>query len=200
MQVATPSAADQVVVGAAINLFALGLTGTLYRGKFGQSANIIDVPKVPATPILAFMVLSVGAIWFLLYRTKWGLAARSVGEYPKAAEAASRRAVYLDPRSARARREGQVGGREAPVSGTGSEHAGGFNLSAWALNHKPLIGFLINGLLWKRMPKNLGGVIGCIAILASFVVSLGIFFEVKSAGFQPQTKLLQTQRGEANER
>lgn len=48
----------------------------------------------------------------------------------------------------------------------------------------PLIGFLINGLLWKKMPKSLGGVIGSVAILASFVVSLGIFFEVKSASFQ----------------
>lgn len=48
----------------------------------------------------------------------------------------------------------------------------------------PLIGFLINGLFWKRMPKTLGGVIGSTAILASFCVALGIFFEVKSASFQ----------------
>lgn len=48
----------------------------------------------------------------------------------------------------------------------------------------PLIGFLINGIFWKRMPKTLGGVIGCVAILASFIISLGIFFEVKSASFQ----------------
>lgn len=48
----------------------------------------------------------------------------------------------------------------------------------------PLIGFLINGLLWNKMPKNLAGIIGSVAILASFCVSLGIFFEVKSPGFQ----------------
>ncbi|WP_345081333.1 NADH-quinone oxidoreductase subunit L [Nemorincola caseinilytica] len=47
----------------------------------------------------------------------------------------------------------------------------------------PLIGFLINGLFWKSMPKSLGGAIGSLAILASFIVSLGIFFEVRSAGF-----------------
>jgi NADH-quinone oxidoreductase subunit L len=47
----------------------------------------------------------------------------------------------------------------------------------------PLIGFLINGLFWKRMPKTLGGLIGCVTILASFVVSAGIFMEVKSASF-----------------
>ena len=49
----------------------------------------------------------------------------------------------------------------------------------------PLIGFLINGLLWKSMPKKLSGAIASLAILASFVVSLGIFFEVKS-GAAPQ--------------
>ena len=47
----------------------------------------------------------------------------------------------------------------------------------------PLLGFLINGLFWKSMPKSLGGIIGTVTILASFVVSLGIFFEVKSASF-----------------
>jgi NADH-quinone oxidoreductase subunit L len=47
----------------------------------------------------------------------------------------------------------------------------------------PLIGFLINGLFWKRMPKTMGGIIGCLAILGSFVVSLGIFLEVKDPAF-----------------
>ncbi len=47
----------------------------------------------------------------------------------------------------------------------------------------PLIGFLINGLLWNKMPKSLAGIIGSTAILASFVVSLGIFMEVKGPNF-----------------
>lgn len=47
----------------------------------------------------------------------------------------------------------------------------------------PLIGFLINGIFWNKMPKTMGGIIGSVAILGSFVVSLGIFFEVKSAAF-----------------
>ncbi len=46
----------------------------------------------------------------------------------------------------------------------------------------PLIGFLINGLGWRKIPKAAGGIIGSVAILASFAVSLGIFFEVKSTG------------------
>ncbi|MBC7555279.1 MAG: NADH-quinone oxidoreductase subunit L [Taibaiella sp.] len=48
----------------------------------------------------------------------------------------------------------------------------------------PLLGFLINGIFWNKMPKSLGGIIGSVAILASFAVSLAIFFEVKSPGFQ----------------
>ncbi|MBA3827787.1 MAG: NADH-quinone oxidoreductase subunit L [Taibaiella sp.] len=46
----------------------------------------------------------------------------------------------------------------------------------------PLIGFLINGIFWRKMPKTAGGVIGTLTILASFIVSLGIFFEVKNSG------------------
>lgn len=50
----------------------------------------------------------------------------------------------------------------------------------------PLIGFLINGLGRKSLSKSLIGLIGSGVILASFAVSLGIFFEVKQVGFQPQ--------------
>lgn len=46
----------------------------------------------------------------------------------------------------------------------------------------PLVGFLINGLGWKTIPKSLGGAIGTIAVLASFLVSVGVFFEVKAGG------------------
>jgi NADH-quinone oxidoreductase subunit L len=58
---------------------------------------------------------------------------------------------------------------------------GNFSQFVYLVPLFPLIGFLINGIFWKKMPKSLGGIIGCVAILASFCVSLGIFFEVKSA-------------------
>src|ERR1700748_1035918 len=48
----------------------------------------------------------------------------------------------------------------------------------------PLIGFLINGIGWKGVSKSVPGIIGSLTILASFAVSLGIFFEVKSPSFQ----------------
>jgi NADH-quinone oxidoreductase subunit L len=40
----------------------------------------------------------------------------------------------------------------------------------------PLIGFLINAFIGKKLPKNLSGIIGSAAILGSFVISCYIFF------------------------
>jgi NADH-quinone oxidoreductase subunit L len=51
----------------------------------------------------------------------------------------------------------------------------------------PLIGFLINGLFRKSLPKSLSGLIGSATILASFIVSVIIFLQVKQEGFQPAT-------------
>src|SRR3954454_21599382 len=46
----------------------------------------------------------------------------------------------------------------------------------------PLLGFLINGLLRKSLSKSLIGIIGSGAILASFVVSVVLFLQVKANG------------------
>lgn len=85
-------AADQVVVGTAINLLALGVTSTLFRSIFGQTGQLLSVPRIGAyhgiDPLIVFMVLSVPVLWLLLQRTGWGLAVRACGEYPKAASAA----------------------------------------------------------------------------------------------------------------
>ena len=49
----------------------------------------------------------------------------------------------------------------------------------------PLAGFLINGLLRKKLSKSVIGIIGCGTVLASFIVSLLIFMEVRKEGFEP---------------
>jgi NADH-quinone oxidoreductase subunit L len=45
----------------------------------------------------------------------------------------------------------------------------------------PLIGFLLNGL-FRNLSKNLVSIIGCGSILASFIISCILFFDVKSGG------------------
>lgn len=51
----------------------------------------------------------------------------------------------------------------------------------------PLIGFLINGLGNKSIPKNFVGIIGSGVMLLSFIISLGIFFELRNSEITSHT-------------
>ena len=51
----------------------------------------------------------------------------------------------------------------------------------WLVPLFPLIGFLINGLGRNILPKSAIGITGCLTVLASFIVSIGIFFELNSS-------------------
>jgi simple sugar transport system permease protein len=95
--------ADQIVSGAAINLFALGITnllnGPLYAG-FEYRPRVTMYPvvapevlqKLPilgpilfAQPVIVYIafLLPLVAAW-VLYRTTWGLNIRAVGDHPHA--------------------------------------------------------------------------------------------------------------------
>jgi NADH-quinone oxidoreductase subunit L len=50
----------------------------------------------------------------------------------------------------------------------------------WLIPFLPLVGFLINGLLRKQLSKSMVGIIGSGVILISFIISLYVFFSVKS--------------------
>jgi simple sugar transport system permease protein len=89
--------ADQVVVGIAINLLAVGVTRFFLRLAFDSSSNS---PRVPGfggeqsgaglfaslgNPLVWLGVLAVVLTAAVLYRTPFGLRVRAVGEKPEAA-------------------------------------------------------------------------------------------------------------------
>jgi general nucleoside transport system permease protein len=90
--------ADQVVVGIAINLLAVGLTRFFLRLFFDSSSNSPRIPgfdiqgsgtgfaSLARNPLVWIGVLMVPLIAWLLYRTPFGLRVRAVGEHPAAAE------------------------------------------------------------------------------------------------------------------
>lgn len=98
--------ANQVVVGTAINLLALGLTGVAYRGIFGVTGAALTVtgfaalplPGLSSLPIVGpglFTLTGLGYVAFALvpliafglFKTIPGLKLRMVGENPRAAAA-----------------------------------------------------------------------------------------------------------------
>jgi NADH-quinone oxidoreductase subunit L len=54
----------------------------------------------------------------------------------------------------------------------------------WLIPFLPLVGFLINGLLRKQLPKSIVGIIGSGVILVSFIISVAVFLSVKSGNTQ----------------
>ncbi|MHB1178495.1 MAG: NADH-quinone oxidoreductase subunit L, partial [Daejeonella sp.] len=51
----------------------------------------------------------------------------------------------------------------------------------WLVPLFPLLGFLVNGLGRNAISKSIVGFTGCVTVLASFIVSLGIFFELNAS-------------------
>jgi simple sugar transport system permease protein len=93
-------AQDQVVVGTAINLLAMGLTLALFQSRFSQSGSLLSVPSLPEFAgnvdlVMCLVPVFVGLAWFAISRTTWGLALRAAGEAPKALESAGFSAYAL---------------------------------------------------------------------------------------------------------
>lgn len=94
---------EQVVTGLALNLFAVGMSLYLYKVALGESSTsfpTIDVFQTVRIPVLASLpyvgpilfshklltyvaLLMVPVVWFFLYRTKYGLEIRCLGENPR---------------------------------------------------------------------------------------------------------------------
>jgi simple sugar transport system permease protein len=89
---------DQIVSGVAINILALGVTRTLAQKFYAQETQSTTNPfrfeQLLGISSFAFVLIPVTAIaWFLMYRTRFGLRLRTVGENPEAADTASRRSA-----------------------------------------------------------------------------------------------------------
>ena len=94
---------DQVIVGTAMTLLALGLTEVIYQRLFGVTGiaqgvpafQQIDIPLLSELPFLGRALFShnilvyiafllVPCVYFFLYHTQLGLRIRACGEHPKA--------------------------------------------------------------------------------------------------------------------
>jgi simple sugar transport system permease protein len=105
--IAIGARADQIIAGTALTLGAVGLTGTIYRHAYGTGGAGLALPTLAPVPIpllsrvpilgpalfdqpaptyLALVALPV--VWWVLFRTRPGLALRATGEGAAMARAA----------------------------------------------------------------------------------------------------------------
>jgi ABC-type uncharacterized transport system permease subunit len=105
--IAIAARADQIIAGTALTLGAVGLTGTIYRHAYGTGGAGLALPTLAPVPIpllsrvpilgpalfdqpaptyLALVALPV--VWWVLFRTRPGLALRATGEGAAMARAA----------------------------------------------------------------------------------------------------------------
>ena len=97
---------NQIIVGVVLNVLVSGLTGFLFTTVMQEDPElfnspgrlpIIEIPVLSAIPILGpilfkqsvvgyLMYIAVAAVWVGLFKTRWGLRLRAVGEHPKAAD------------------------------------------------------------------------------------------------------------------
>jgi general nucleoside transport system permease protein len=91
---------NQVISGLAINIIAAGLTvvlGIAWFKQGGQSPQVpdavrfkemFDIPLLGQNALVYVALLLVGVVWFVLFRTRFGLRLRAVGENPAMVDAA----------------------------------------------------------------------------------------------------------------
>jgi ABC-type uncharacterized transport system permease subunit len=97
---------DQIIVGVVLNVLVIGITNFLYSqwlskdelgANFPGTLPFIKIPLLSDIPIMGpllfdnritvFLVfLIVPLLWFMLFKTRFGLRLRAVGEYPMAAD------------------------------------------------------------------------------------------------------------------
>ena len=109
--------ADQIISGVIINVAAIGLTGYLNRllitpnprlgagtfATFRLPPEITDLPVIgwliemffEQGPIAMSLIVFVLLLQVLLFRSRWGLRTRAVGEHPRAADTVGINVIWL---------------------------------------------------------------------------------------------------------
>jgi simple sugar transport system permease protein len=97
---------DQIIVGVVVNMLVVGLTNFLFGTLMGSDPTTFNQPprfekltlpllgQIPVvgpvlfsqTPIIYIMYVALAVVFVALFKTRWGLRVRAVGEYPKAAD------------------------------------------------------------------------------------------------------------------
>ncbi|WP_446740385.1 ABC transporter permease [Nesterenkonia sp. YGD6] len=97
---------NQIIVGVVLNVLIIGLTGFLFSTALTQNPELwnarqqlprLPIPGLSQIPIIGpvlfnqtilvyLMYLIVGLLNIFLFRSRWGLRTRAVGEHPKAAD------------------------------------------------------------------------------------------------------------------
>jgi ABC-type uncharacterized transport system permease subunit len=97
---------NQIIVGVVLNVLVSGVTGFLFstvmqenKARFNSppGLDIVEIPVLSGIPILGpilfkqsvvgyLMYVAVIVVWVGLFKTKWGLRVRAVGEHPQAAD------------------------------------------------------------------------------------------------------------------
>ena len=87
--------ADQIISGVAINLMAIGVPAVVLTGLFGNSSTSATITnRLPRwgegifafSPLVFVAFALVPVVWFMVFRTPFGLRLRAVGEHPEAAD------------------------------------------------------------------------------------------------------------------
>ncbi len=98
---------DQIIAGTVMNIFALGITSYLYvQGRTQPFYPNWKVPVLSEIPMLGKAVFDNGPLTYAaliivvivhvaLFRTRWGLRTRAVGEHPSAADTVGVNIVWL---------------------------------------------------------------------------------------------------------
>jgi ABC-type uncharacterized transport system permease subunit len=97
---------DQIIVGVVLNVLVVGLTNFMFSTLMVSNLPFYNQPprfdkilipllgQIPVlgpvlfnqTLIVYLMYIAVAVVYFALFKTRWGLRVRAVGEYPKAAD------------------------------------------------------------------------------------------------------------------